>query len=99
MPLVFLVYINSLVDAVDCNINMLADDTCLSLTDDNTDITAQNLNNFFVNIQNWAMLLNINFNAGKTKTMIMSSKYNVRHDITFNETILENVKKSLDILI
>ena len=76
-PLLFLVYINDLIPAINhCNIRLFADDTCLFLESDVTDRerTMQLINNDLKSITEWADQWLVSFSPRKTKSMIISNK-------------------------
>ena len=52
-PLLFLVYINDIVDCVDCGIKLYADDTILYLEFDRPELAANQLNRNLNNISKW----------------------------------------------
>ena len=73
-PLFFLVYINDLVDNVDSDVKMFADDTSLfSVVGDET-ITAEQLNRDLERVRLWAWQWKMEFNANKTEEIIFSVK-------------------------
>jgi len=76
-PLLFLVYINDLVDEVDCAIKLFADDTTLYVTFDDQDACAVSLNTNLTKIKKWADTWLVNFNPTKTECMTISLKRNV----------------------
>ena len=89
-PLLFLIQINDLDEAVDCNIKMFADDTCLYISVDDPDQAAGNLNNNLSNVNDWASQW---INVNKTNAMTLSNR-NIDHPyVIFNGSALENVKE------
>ena len=75
-PLLFLIYINDIVDVVRSNIKLFADDTSLFLTVDNPLLTAAMMNNDLSSIESWSLDWLITFNALKTDALLISRKRN-----------------------
>ena len=75
-PLMFLIYINDIVDIVRSKIKLFADDTSLYLTIDNPVIAAQTMNMDLSNIDQWSKDWLVTFNALKTDSMLISRKSN-----------------------
>ena len=92
-PLLFLIYINDLVNGIQSGIRLFADDTTLFITVDDPDIAAEQLNNDMDSIKSWADQWLVNFNPGKTKAMTLSNK-NVQHPpLFFDNSELNNVSQ------
>ena len=73
-PLLFLVYINDIVDIVTSKIRLYADDVTLYITiDDPTDSTADISDDLGL-IENWSKQWLVKFNSSKTKSMVISKK-------------------------
>ena len=75
-PLMFLIYINDIVNIVRSNIKMFADDTSLYLTIDNPVTAARTLNMDLSDIDQWSKDWLVTFNALKTDSMLISRKNN-----------------------
>ena len=76
-PLLFLIYINDLPQAVeDCSIRLYADDTCISFTHKNVSVIEDKLNKDFNLLCDWFLdnKLSIHFGEDKTKTILFSPK-------------------------
>ena len=73
-PLFFLVYINDLVDNVDCDARMFADDTSLFSVVNDTSRTAEELNRDLEKVRLWAWQWKMQFNVDKTEEVIFSCK-------------------------
>jgi len=74
-PLLFLVFINDIVNEVNaCNVRLFADDTCIFLEVDNREETAVIINENLQKIDSWANKWLINFSAPKTKVLTVSNK-------------------------
>ena len=79
-PLLFLVYINDLVNVINnCEIRIFADDTCLHIIVDNELSAAKNINDDLIAIENWANQWLVDFSAPKTETMTISRKTKKRN--------------------
>ena len=74
-PLLFLVFINDIVDIVKSEIKLFADDTSLYLTVDHPITAAATLNTDLSSIDEWSKRWLISFNAVKTDSMIISRKH------------------------
>ena len=91
-PLLFLVYINDLVDVVNSEIRLFADDTTVFVTVDNPDQAADLLNKDLENMSEWANQWLIKFSASKTKCMTISNRSNIDHpNLILSNTTLEEV--------
>ena len=73
-PLLFLVYINDIVNNIDATINLFADDTSLYLIVDSPITCSDTLNKDLETIHSCANKWLINFNANKTESVIFSRK-------------------------
>ena len=73
-PLLFLAYINDLVDHITCKIKLFADDTVLYTVVDDHEASADVLNYNSELVEAWANQWIVNFNPAKTKTMTVSFK-------------------------
>ena len=74
-PLLFLLYINDIVFAVqNCQIRMFADDTCLFMEVDNRDECTEMINEDLQLISDWANKWLVTFSTAKTKSLLISNK-------------------------
>lgn len=73
-PLLFLVFINDIVDEVNCNIKLFADDTSIFAIVENPLVASISLNSDMSRIHRWADRWLVNFNPNKTESMIISRK-------------------------
>lgn len=73
-PLLFLVYINDIVNDISSNIKLFADDTSLYIVVDNPLTAATSLNSDLDRIHSWANTWLVSFNPEKTKTITFSRK-------------------------
>ena len=73
-PLLFLIYINDIVEEIGSNIRLFADDTSLYLIVDDPDTTADLMNADLDKIHSWSQSWLVNFNPNKTEELIISRK-------------------------
>ena len=78
-PLLFLVYINDLVDDISCDVRLFADDTCLLEIVQNPTESAQHLNSNLLHIQNWGKMWRVTFNALKSLSVVFTAKIKKPH--------------------
>ena len=93
VPLLFLIFINDIVDEVNCPINLFADDTSIYAIVDNPLITSHSLNSGLQKVQNWSNRWLVNFNPKKTESMIISRKVEPQchPPLYFNNVPIKNV--------
>ena len=75
-PLLFLLYINDIVENIDSSIRLFADDTSLYIIVDNSVEAANQLNSDLSKIHQWATKWLVKFNPAKSETVIFSRKQN-----------------------
>ena len=82
-PLLFLLYVNDIPQAVDCELFLYADDSCLVYQHRAIE---KNLNNNFSSICNWFVnnKLRIHFGEDKTKCILFGTKKRLKKDINLN---------------
>ena len=73
-PLLFLLFINDIVDEIGCNIRLFADDTSLYITVENPDMAAELVNIDLDKIMKWAKKWLVLFNPIKTESFLASRK-------------------------
>ena len=90
-PLLFLIYFNDIVQDLQSNVNLFADDTSLYLVIENPQIAAQQLQSDINTITTWANRWLVTFNPSKSESMIISRKRNTYHPSLqmLNKTIPE----------
>ncbi|MCG8078441.1 MAG: reverse transcriptase family protein, partial [Candidatus Thiodiazotropha taylori] len=90
-PLLFLLYINDIVNHIGCSIRLFADDTSLYITVECPNVAAQLLNTDLQTISNWADDWLVNFNANKTLSMIISRRTQpqLHPPLVMNGTLLQ----------
>ena len=91
-PLLFIIYINDIVNDLESEILIFADDTTLLARGKDPAETAAQLNRDLVKISAWATQWKVTFNAGKTKDIIFSNKLlNNSPPLIFNNEIINRV--------
>ena len=75
-PLLFLIYINDIVEDIHCNIRLFADDTSLFIIVDDPTEAAQLLNSDMEKIDQWAKEWLVRFNPAKSESLLFSRKIN-----------------------
>ena len=85
-PLLFLLYINDMPQAVNCELLLYADDTCLIFQHKDVKVIEKQLNYNFNSICDWFVdnKLSIHFGEDKTKSILFSSKNKVKKVDTLN---------------
>ena len=78
-PLLFLVYVNDLVDNITCDIRLFADDTSLFEIVQNPTVSSRHLNTNLSHIRQWGKLWRVIFNAIKSLSVVFSAKVNKPH--------------------
>ena len=74
-PLLFLIFINDLVNIVNSKIKLFADDTCLYISVDDVAEAAATINSDLSSVEGWAKDWAVSFNALKTDAMLISRKH------------------------
>ena len=88
-PILFLLYINDIVNNIGCPIRLFADDTNLYIVVDSPISAANFLNSNLRTISNWAEAWLVDFNASKTVSMIISRKANPsQHPPLFMDNVI-----------
>ena len=93
-PLLFLIYINDIVEDIHCKIRLFADDTTLYIIVDNPLHAAITLNSDLEKINHWASRWLVSFNPSKTQSLLISRKHNkpFHPPILMNNTIIQEVE-------
>ena len=73
-PLLFLIYINDIVNELRASVRLFADDTSLYIIVENPNTAAITLNNDLDYISSWACDWLVNFNAAKTFSLLLTLK-------------------------
>ena len=74
-PLLFIIYMNDIVDEIESDILIFADDTSLMAAGNDPAETVEILNRDLIKISSWAKKWKVLFNAKKSKDIIFSKKY------------------------
>ena len=74
-PLLFLIYINDLVEDIHSSIRLFADDTSLYIIVENPLLAANTLNADLTKLHNWASKWLVTFNPSKSESIIFSRKH------------------------
>ena len=86
-PLLFIIYINDIVNSIkNSKINLFADDTLLYYSDHNVDNAIIKINEDLNELQKWLQENNLSLNIKKTKAMIINKRNltNIKNNIIFN---------------
>ena len=96
-PLLFLLYINDIVDNINSSIRLFADDTTLYIIVDNPVQAADQLNSDLLKIHQWPTKWLVTFNPSKSESVIFSRKRNKpnHHNIVMNQKSIEEVNFNL----
>ena len=73
-PLLWILYANDILDELECEVLLFADDTCMFASGNDPAETSAMLNRDLLRISSWATRWKVSFNPGKTKQMIFSNK-------------------------
>ena len=75
-PLIFLLYVNDMARAVDCDLLLYVDDSCLIVRDNSIEQIESSLNKNFNALWDWFLenKLSIHFGEDKTKSILFSNK-------------------------
>ena len=89
-PLLFLIYINDIVENIHCKIRLSADDTSLNIIVDNPAEAAQMLNSDMEKIHQWPKRWLVSFNPAKSESLLFSRKINKPYHppVTMNNQII-----------
>ena len=79
-PLLCLIYVNDMSQAVECNLHLYADDSCLLFLHKNVNEIKKQLTKDFSNICDWFLdnELSLHFGEDKTKSILFISKRNLK---------------------
>ena len=91
-PLLWLLYINDIVEDLESETLLFADDTCIFASGCDPAITTEILNRDLKKISVWASKWKVLFNPGKTKEIIFSDKFLANSPpVIFNDIIVSRV--------
>ena len=82
-PLLFLLYVNDMPGAVNCEMFLYADDTCLVFQGKDLEIISERLNSEFSKLCDWFVdnRLSIHFGEDKTKSILFTGKIRPNQDM------------------
>ena len=91
-PLLWILYANDILDDLECEVLLFADDTCMFASGSDPAETTAMLNRDLLKISAWATRWKVSFNPGKTKQMIFSNKMlSNSPPVLFNSIVVEQV--------
>ena len=93
-PVMFILFINSLVEGLNCMPHIFADDTTLLAVGNNTHETVEMLNSDLQSISRWAKVWKVKFNGDKSKDLIFTPKreqLNNSLPLILDEEVLDRV--------
>ena len=91
-PLLFIIYINDILNELECEGLLFADDTSLTTWGEDANNATATINRDLERILEWSKIWKVIFNASKTKDMIFTNKVmNNSPPIMFNNTIVDRV--------
>ena len=83
-PLFFLIYINDLKTAVNCNPRLFADDTCLIVTAPSISLLQKKINNDLSKFREWCCVNKLKINPFKTNAVLYSPTLKLTDDLQIN---------------
>ena len=91
-PLLFIIYMNDIINDIESDIIIFADDTSLFASGVDPNETAEILNRDLSKINNWAVKWKVKFNSKKSKDIIFSKKVlNNSPPLTFDSGLIQRV--------
>ena len=91
-PLLWILYANDLLDGIECEVLLFADDTCMFASGKDPAETTAMLNRDLINFFAWAARWKVSFNPSKTKQMIFSNKFlSYSPPVLFNNIVVDQV--------
>ena len=92
-PLLWILYVNDILENLESEVLLFADDTCLFASASDPALTAEILNCDLFRINSWANSWKVTFNPHKSKNIIFSRKQLVNNSppLIFNSTFVERV--------
>ena len=94
-PILWLLYVNDIVNGIESEILLFADDTCIFASGIDPAETAIILNRDLEVINNWATKWKVSFNPGKSKDVIFSENKVLFNSppLIFNDSFVERVNE------
>ena len=77
-PLLFLIYVNDIIDDIESGILLFADDTCLLQPLNEGNASIAKINRDLITLGNWASQWLVKYNPSKTKYIVFSKKLEIR---------------------
>ena len=91
-PLLFIIYINDIVEGIESDILIFADDCSLLASGKDPTETVEQINRDLERISSWANTWKVTFNSKKSKDMIFSNKMlNNSPPLLFNNNVIDRV--------
>ena len=91
-PLLFLIYINDIIEDIESDIFIFADDTTITASDKTPELTTDKLNRDLIKIKTWSSKWKVTFNAKKSKDIIFSkTNYIDAAPLKYNNINIERV--------
>ena len=92
-PLLFILYVNDILDDLESDVMIFADDTTLLATGHDPNETAAQINRDLEKISVWAKTWKVTFNASKSKDMIFCNNKQLFNSppLVFNNTFVQRV--------
>ena len=91
-PLLFIIYMNDIINEIESDILIFADDTSLFASGIDPAETAAQLNRDLAKISSWGKKWKVSFNAKKSKDIIFSNKYlNNSPPLCFDDNFIDRV--------
>ena len=94
-PLLWILYVNDIIEDLESEVLLFADDTCIFATADDPAETAEIINRDLERIHRWANKWKVSFNPSKSKDIIFSNK-NLSNSLSiiFDGTFVSRVHES-----
>ena len=94
-PLLWIMYYNDILEGLECEVLIFADDICIFARGSNPEETSRILNDDLAKISDWAIKWKVNFNPGKTKNMLFFQQniFLNNPNIFFKNTIVKQVSE------
>ena len=89
-PLLFLIYINDITNDVQSNVKLFADDTSMSLSDNDAVVRTDIMNSDLQKINSWAEKWKVKFSEEKTELLNFVRGNNTLLPLTFGDTALHS---------
>jgi len=74
-PLLFLIYVNDMCQAVKCDLLLYADDSCLTVTHKDITVIEDTLNGNLSSLCDWLVDNKLSIHVGKTESILFGTKY------------------------